>query len=262
LQTQAVTATGGFANIGVIAGSTSAANKLIGPNTPNAWSITANNAGNVNSFSFTAISNLTGGIDSDVFKFSNAKFVSGAIDGGGGGDWLDYSSYTTSVTVNLATGVATGVTGGVQNIQNVRAGSGGSMLTGNAHGNILVGGAGADTIIGGSGRSLLIGGKGSDSVTGGSADDIVIGGYTSFDTNNAALMSILAEWQRTDETYSQRVNNLKFGGGLNGTNLLVFGSTVKDDLVANTLTGGAGMDWFFMGAHDVITDLAAGEQVN
>ena len=35
-----------------------------------------------------------------------------------------------------------------------------------------------------------------------------------------------------------------------------------DDLAVNTLTGGAGTDWFFKGASDTITDLAAGEQVN
>jgi hypothetical protein len=72
----------------------------------------------------------------------------------------------------------------------------------------------------------------------------------------------LAEWQRTDETYSQRVTNLKSGGGLNGTSTLVFGTSVKDDTATNTLTGGAGMDWFFKGLHDTITDLQAGEQVN
>jgi hypothetical protein len=75
-------------------------------------------------------------------------------------------------------------------------------------------------------------------------------------------MSILAEWQRTDETYSQRVSNLKNGGGLNGTNVLIFGTTVKDDGGTDTLTGGPGMNWFFKGANDTITNLKSGEQVN
>jgi hypothetical protein len=109
----------------------------------------------------------------------------------------------------------------------------------------------------------LIGDKGADQVTGGSGNDIIIGDYTTFDGNNAALMSILAEWQRTDLTYSQRISDLKTGGGLNGTNLLIFGTTVKDDGSADLLTGGAGgMDWFFKGSNDTITNLQTGEQVN
>jgi Ca2+-binding RTX toxin-like protein len=163
----------------------------------------------------------------------------------------------------VATGVNNGNPNGVVNIQNVRAGTGGSTFTGNAQGNIFVGGTGVDTITGGTGRSLLIGGKGNETINGGSGNDIIIGGSTTFDTNNAALASILAEWQRTDESYSQRINNLKKGGGLNGKNKLIFGTTVLDDGGSDTLTGAAGgMDWYFKGASDVITDLQAGEQVN
>jgi hypothetical protein len=263
LPTGTAPATGGFVNIQSVTGSNSLGNTLIGANTPNTWSITGVNAGTVSGIGFTAFANLTGGIDTDVFKFSNGKYVSGVINGGGGGAWLDYSAYTTAVTVNLATGAATGVNGGVQNIQNVRAGSGGSTLTGNALGNILLGGTGPSTMVGGSGRSLLIGGHGLDSILGGSGNDIIIGAYTTYDASNAALMSILAEWQRTDETYAQRIANIKTGGGLNMTNDLVYGTTVKDPGASDTLTGGSGgMNWYFKGAHDTITDLQSGEQVN
>jgi Ca2+-binding RTX toxin-like protein len=150
---------------------------------------------------------------------------------------------------------------GRSNIQNVRAGSGGSTLTGNAQGNILVGGAGVDNIQGGSGRSVLIGGGGADHVKGGSGDDLVLGGTTNYDANDAALLSVLAEWQ-SGNSYAVRISHLKNGGGLNGSNKLVFGTTVHDDEAANILTGGAGMDWFFKGAHDTITDRQSGEQVN
>jgi hypothetical protein len=50
---------------------------------------------------FSAFPNLTGGTGMDIFKFSAGKGVTGAINGGGGGDWLDYAAYTTAVTVNL-----------------------------------------------------------------------------------------------------------------------------------------------------------------
>ena len=129
-------------------------------------------------------------------------------------------------------------------------------------GNVLVGGAGNDTIVGGAGRSLLIGGSGVDNVGGGAGDDIVIGGFSTFDNNNAALDSILAEWQSAVDSYVTRINFIKNGGGLNGTNTLNLGTTVIDDLAANVLSGGAGNDWFFKGRNDGITDFATGERVN
>jgi hypothetical protein len=96
----------------------------------------------------------------------------------------------------------------------------------------------------------------------------LIGGYTTYDRahNEAALMSILAEWQSSDD-YATRIADLKNGGGLNGSNVLVLGTTVKDDGAFNTLTGGApvlpgDLDWFFQGLHDSILNYEAGEQVN
>jgi len=50
-------------------------------------------------------------------------------------------------------------------------------------------------------------------VLGGPSDDILISGTTSFDDNNGVLVRILAEWQRTDETFAQRVDHLRNGGG-------------------------------------------------
>ena len=97
----------------------SGANTLVGPNARHTWNITGTNAGNVAARSLSPnIQNLTGGSANDTFKFSNGKGVTGVINGGGGTDTLDYSSYTTGVTVNLTTGTATG-TGGVTNIENV-----------------------------------------------------------------------------------------------------------------------------------------------
>ncbi|HWE37329.1 MAG TPA: calcium-binding protein [Isosphaeraceae bacterium] len=263
LATGTATKTGGFLNIQALTGSSAASDKLVGANVAQTWSITGLNAGTVGAFAFTGVENLTGGTNVDIFKFSNGAGVTGKIDGGvgGAGDWLDFSASTTALTVNLATGVASH-TGGVANVRNVIGGSGVDTLTGNSLGNVLVGGTANDVITGGSGRSILIGGKGSDKVTGGSSDDIVIGDSTIFDHNEAALASLLAEWQRTDETYTQRINNLRNGGGLNGANKLVFGSTVLNDLAADVLTGGLGLDWFLKDNLDTITDLAASEIVN
>jgi hypothetical protein len=171
----------------------------------------------------------------------------------GQGNWLDYSARTTAVTVNLATGSATGVVGGVSNIQDVIGSAGNDTLTGNSLGNILIGGAGTNVLTGGSGRNLLIGGKGTSTIVGGAADDILIAGTTTFDNNTNALMSILQEWQRTDKDYAQRIADLRNGGGFNGSNKLILGSTVLDNDGASKLTGGGGLDWFF-------ADLAALEK--
>ncbi len=264
LATSTATWTGGFANVQQFVGSTSTADNIIGPNTANLWSITGVNGGTVGSFKFSAIENLTGGTAVDEFVLGAGKTVSGKINGGSAGnDWLDYAAYTTPISVNLTANTATGVGGGIVNIRNVRGGQGGNILTGNTLGNVLIGGAGADTISGGTGRSILIGGKGKDVVKGGSGDDIVIGGYTNYDAsgdvNDKALSAIVAEWQSAD-VYATRI--AKITAGVTGGYKLIWGTTVHDDGVASTLTGGAGMNWFFKGTSGTITDLKPGERVN
>jgi hypothetical protein len=262
LASHTATGTGGFANIATLVGGTGA-NKLVGPNATNTWNITSTNGGNVAGVTFSAFANLIGGTGVDVFKFSAGKGVTGKINGGGGGDWLDYASYTTPVTVNLATGAATGVGGGVTNVPNVRGGVGTNTLTGNAQGNILIGGAGTNIITGGSGRSILIGDTGAATIKGGAGDDIVIGGYTNYDTsskaNDIALEAILAEWRSAD-SYTTRISKIK--AGLPGGYKLVWGTTVHDNGKVDTLAGGGGMNWFFKGTKDKITDYHSGEQIN
>jgi hypothetical protein len=246
------------------------ANKLETDNADHTITITGHNAGNYANVSFVNIGSLAGGTGVDVFKLNPPGQLDGTIDGGGApagqGNWLDYSARTTAVTVNLATGSATGVAGGVSNIQNVIGSAGNDTLTGNGLGNILIGGAGTNVLTGGSGRNLLIGGKGASTIVGGPADDILIAGTTTFDNNTSALMSILQEWQRTDKDYAQRIADLRSGGGFNGSNKLILGSTVLDNDGASKLTGGGGLDWFFAdlasGVKDTITDLKNGEQVN
>jgi hypothetical protein len=242
-------------------GSPNAANGLVGPGAASTWRITGLNAGTLASSSltpavnFSGFQNLTGGSGTDTFILSDGRGVTGVLDGGGGGDWLDESAYTTAVAVNLATGQATG-TGGVRNIQNVIGGAANDTLTGSAVGNILVGGAGTNVLQSGSGRSLLISGPGAATMTGGSNDDLFIAGTTSFGTNQAALASILAEWQRTDKSFQDRMSDLQ-----TGANGLVWGTTVFDNNKVNTLTGGAGQNWFFSGSLVGITNLKPTDQI-
>jgi hypothetical protein len=244
----------------VIFNSGNGTDTLVGPNTPNTWSITGTDVGNLNgTLTFSRVANLVGGSDVDTLAFGvGARMV--GINGGGApagqGDWLDYTAYPGAVSVNLATGKATGVTATVSGIQNVFGGNHGNTLVGNAQGNILIGGSAADTITGGSGRSLLVGGAGSDTITGGAADDILIGGSTTLATgwHKAALMSILAEWQSADD-YATRLSVLRSG-------YRALAPTIVDDAAADHLTGSGGMDWFFAGAQDTLTDRQTGEAIN
>jgi hypothetical protein len=237
-------------------------NTVVGPNSSNTWLVSGTNSGSLDQIvSFSAVQNLVGGAGVDVFKVAAGKGVTGSINGGAGGDWLDYSAWTTPVAVNLVTGAGTSIAGSVSNIANVRGGSGNDTLTGGG-GNILIGGAGSNILVdaysgsAASGRSLLIGGSGSSSLTAGAAGDILIAGTTSYDANYAALQSILAEWQSADSYLLrfQRIEGL-VTGGLNGKNKLVWGSTVKDNDLPGVLNGGAGLDWFFAGGDDTINNL-------
>jgi len=275
-------ARGGISGITLVQGSTSSANTLIGPDADTTWNISAVNGGSgiagKFAFGFSQFQNLLGGAGADVFQFTAAGSLAGSLNGGGApaheGNWLDYSAIGTKVAVNLqtgsATGVAKGAAGKVTNIQNVHGGSGPNFLTGDSQGNILVGGAGSDVITGGSGASLLIGDGGSDQVTGGSGKDILIGDTTIYDfmdrIDEAALMSILAEWQSTD-SYATRFHDINTGtgGGLNGAAKLNFGTTVKDDGAADKVTAAPSaqaLNWFFRGTGDTLVNVQNGEHIN
>jgi Ca2+-binding RTX toxin-like protein len=188
-------------------------------------------------------------------------FIPSVINGGGGGDTLDYSNSNTAVTVNLGAygngtyGYATAVGSSVANIQNVIGSAYNDVLTGSSYGNVLVGDGGNDTINGGTGRSILIGGTGADTINGRSGNDLIISGSTAYDLNPTALDAIFAEWDSTD-SYSQRVQYLSgptghFNGGYflipAGTN-----KTVTDDGIADAITAVAGNNWIIIGTGDTV----------
>jgi Ca2+-binding RTX toxin-like protein len=259
---------------------------LGGPDTPgNQWYITATDAGSLGPVHWTHIGNLVGGASWDLFRLSDGVGVSGKLDGGGGGNNINYAAYTTGVVVNMATGVATNVAGGIANIQSATGGSASDLLIGNDQNNILIGGNGGnDTLIGGRGhdvlvggdgndlliggpnRSILIGGTGRDTLKGGSGEDLLIAGTTPWDFQGAtdALVAIRNEWIRMDESFPQRISNLRgdTSGGLNGSFVLKT-TTVTEAGAADTLTGGGGQNWFWADrTQDTITDLGSGDQVN
>lgn len=278
LQTGIATALGGFTKMEVLIG-TSHVDKLIGANVANSWEVNSADAGHVGAFSFAAVENLTGGDAADLFVLANGQGISGALDGGGGINEIDYTAFTTDVTVDLALGTATGIAGDIANIQNVKGGAGNDTLRGDGlinylfggGGNdsmfggaggydVLVGGAGDDTLDAGADRSLLIGGLGADTLHGGASDDLMIGCTTKYEQNVTALQAIMAEWTRPDKGYAKRVNHLRVKNtGLNGPYILKT-NTVTEDAIKDSLTGNLGKDWFFGKAREIV-DRASGEEL-
>jgi hypothetical protein len=243
-------------------------NTLMGPDTPGTqWYITATDAGTVGPNHFTHVGNLVGGASWDVFRLSDGVGVSGRIDGGGGGNTLNYAAYTTGVLVNMTTGVATNVAGGIANIQSATGGSGSDLLIGNDQDNVLIGGNGGndtlegggghdilvggdgnDLLIGGPNRSVLIGGTGHDTLIAGNGDDLLIAGATPWVTqaDTAALVAIRNEWIRLDESFAQRISHLRgeTSGGLNGSYVLT-ATTVTESGAADTVVQGSGHNWIW-----------------
>ena len=120
--------------------------------------------GTTNSLSFdpssVGIESLITGKRDDVFVLDASATFGGSINAGAGSNTLDYSAYTTAVTVDLSGGTATGFSG-VTKIQNVFGGHASDSLTGDDDANFfkpggwnaaddptdtIEGGAGVDTI--------------------------------------------------------------------------------------------------------------------
>jgi len=188
---------------------------------------------------------LYGGKGNDSFAVAGTTFISPMqLDGGGGGNSLDYSNVAgltapNGVDVNLVLGTATGLTGGIKRIQNVTGSPFNDILVGNG-GNVLNGGAGRDILIAGADASTLNGGAG---------DDLLIGGTTDYDRNPAMLAQLMTEWAGA-ALYSSRVTDV---------NNFLRGAITKNG-GHNTLLGQSDLDLFF-GRNNDITDVATNEQV-
>ncbi|MBW2349253.1 MAG: hypothetical protein JRF59_15685, partial [Deltaproteobacteria bacterium] len=105
------------------------------------------------------------GSGQDTFTFDDGATLSGAIDGGAGSsNTLDYSRYTSGVSVDLSTGKAQG-TGGVSHIDHLIGGSASDVLTGDDKANVIAGGPGDDIIDGGGGADTVDYGSATGAVT-------------------------------------------------------------------------------------------------
>lgn len=81
-----------------------------GPNAAIVWDLSGSGSGHlggVSGLAFSNVESLVGSGNQDTYVFANAASFGGTIDGGSGQNALDYSAYTTPVTVNLGAGTAT-----------------------------------------------------------------------------------------------------------------------------------------------------------
>ncbi len=145
---------------------------------------------------------LVGGAGNDIVTgdVGNDLFVVGlgndTFSGGDGSDTLDYSLYTTAITLSLESPVGnnTGdtISADFENLYGTALNDTltgrsttltgfGNILKGNGGNDILSGLAGKDTLEGGDGNDSLNGGADNDTMKGGVGDDLLIGG-TGFDT--------------------------------------------------------------------------------
>ena len=190
----------------------------------------------------SAVKVLINGLDNGTFSL--ASFHEIIIHGNGGDDDIEIVAALTQKAFLFGE-------------------SGNDRLKGGNGPNALVGGDGDDYLIGSQGNDVIIGGRGADRLIGNPGDDLLVAGFTDHDANLIALCAILDEWSRTDQTYTQRVNHLWYGGGLNGSYLLN-DVTTHDDAAVDRLTGSSDRDWFFanvdFGVLDQITDLKSNER--
>ncbi len=168
--------------------------------------------GNGNSMTAMNIENLIGGNGDNSFIFDDGASLPGSINGGTGSAILDYSNYSTSVTVDLSLGTAAG-TSGISNIQNVTGGSGADVITGDDNSNILTGGGGNDVLTGGAdddtlkvilqdGNTVAVnGGEGSDTLTVDAS-----GNTPTFQLNNISVNEAIVNYN--DETEDVSVINV------------------------------------------------------
>jgi hypothetical protein len=233
---------------------------------------------------------IVGGAGNDTIVAGSG---SNSIDGGGGVNTLVESGNvdfkltggTTKVSGSLTKGSATdtlvlnhiqavqlSLTGpdshtidgtGFTGLETLMGGTGNDTLLAGSGNDVLVGGSGNDLLVAGNGKDMLIAGSGTASMKAGSGGDLLIGGSTIYDNNMAALNAIMAEWTSTLDSYAVRIKRLMgtMTGGRNGKTLLTAGATgtVTNNQHANTLTGGAGMDWYFASSTDTVNGKASTE---
>ena len=165
---------------------------------------------------------INAGDGNDTVNVTSSVNLPAIIDGGAGSD-------------NLSGGAGQDI---------IFGGLGNDILNGNGGGDVLLGGAGNDQLFGGAANDVLLGGDDVDTLSGDAGSDLIWGNFTAYDDDVEALELIQAEWS-SDRSVIRRTVNVIFGAGenLRGTGVRLLGNVAFDG-DAESLSGGAGIDWF------------------
>ena len=217
---------------------------------------------------------LAGGGGADVFVM-NIDDARDVINGNGGNDTVDYSAYSTGLTVVL-NGSAPAIVAGsgttavlsdtVQNVENFIGGSGNDIITGDGNANTIAGGAGADSLVGGGGNDTIVGDQSDTLLDGGSGTDTLqIGAdFTSnSDGQIVNIQDVLLTTAGTTLNLSNQTEGFKIIGS-SGADTIIGGSgddTINGQAGNDILTGGGGADQFRLRTNsgtNTITDFTMG----
>jgi Ca2+-binding RTX toxin-like protein len=217
---------------------------------------------------------MIGGTGNNTYVETPGPAVStDVIIDSGGNDTIDFSGASRGVQFDLnltagqvqvvdSAGNRVAVTGTLENAIGTQFDD---NLTGNAVANFLSGLGGKDQLVGQAGRDLLIGGLGADRIIGSAGEDLVIAGRCAFETQDAALRAIVAEWSQSAAVTHLRDGTLTLADGtpivLLRNSTVLFPATVFDDFAVDQITASNGPDWIFFDNKDKVTDLDPSQDV-
>jgi hypothetical protein len=219
-------------------------NTLQGPDQTNSWAITGLGSGSLDAaVNFDNIENLTGGADDDRFAFGPAGAVTGIIDGGGGTNKLNYSSYAAAVTLDLQAQAATGMASFADIQGLVGAGVDDTLIGPNANTTWVITNTNAgqaqtfsfssvENLVGGTGRDIFRfrNGKGvTGTIAGGGGGDWL--DYAAWPT--PVTVNLAAGTATGVGGGISQIQNVRGGPG---------GNTLTGDSQGNVLIGGIGND--------------------
>ena len=272
------TATGignGFSNMDSVIGG-SASDTLTGTNSAGNFTINGSTnqyASAARAFGFSSIENLNGGSNADSFNFVGTATISGYIHGGLGTDTLDYSAYSTTISVDLLGGTATGVGGGINSIENLIGSPFGNVIYGDNNDNVFTIDSFGNTIIVGRGGNDTYIFDADSSLGQVTIDESIANGGGGIDTISFVPTTTIGVDLNLSTTGIFQTVNTNLDLKILGLVENVIGGSGNDTLTGdgntNVLTGGPGDDalnggggndtYLFAGSiwgHDTLTDSA------
>jgi Ca2+-binding RTX toxin-like protein len=219
---------------------------------------------------------LTAPGGNSYYTLTNSVAPSTVVVAGGSNNTLDFSHDTAGVNVNLnldagqsqyiapwghnlsIQGIISFLTGsqfsdvlvgGPAATTFIRSGLGNDKVTGGSGNNVIIGGGGNDTITGGPGKNLIISGMGTDTIYADGWENMVFGGTTSWNSNDAALLNLLAQGSYAAYGYSYRraLTSIARNPAL-ASEMLTF----QDSGAVDTIFGSNANDWYILGKYDKV----------